>query len=187
MSTALRVLVIVAGLGPAMAGPMLVDSGPVLVEGGSGLAVAGPVMVEGGAGMLEGGGVLDGFVIGYVPGGAGASASDFAYEPEDGVGFTSRVWERETGDDGHAVDLTVIIVRADRFGTLGDLGDFMSEYHERDPASWTKVQVGAHPGLKAAAQVVWLVRPGVGVSVTIDAARFGDGELTVVAESVREQ
>jgi hypothetical protein len=148
---------------------------------------AGLMLALGGPRMSRGGGVLDGFVIGHVPRDVGPSASDFEYEPEDGVRFTSRVSERETGDGGHSVDLTVIVVRADRLATLGDLRDFMSAYHKRNPASWTKVQVGARPGLKAAGQVFWLVEPGVAVSVTIDTARFGAGELMAVAESVRKQ
>ncbi|MEU8268553.1 hypothetical protein AB0B89_15455 [Sphaerisporangium sp. NPDC049002] len=155
----LRVLAIVAGLGLALTGP----------------------------GMTEGRGVLDGFVIGHVPGDVATSTSDFEYEPEDGVRFTSRVWERETDDGGHAVDLMIIVMRAGRFTALDGLRDFMSAYHERAPASWTNVQIGARPGLKAAGQVFWLVEPGVAVSVTIDTARFGDGELMAVAEGVREQ
>lgn len=150
-------------------------------------AAAALVLALAGPWMAEGGGVLDGFVIGHVPRDAGSSASDFEYEPEDGVRFTSRVWERETGDGGHAVDLMLIVVRADRLATLGGLRDFMSAYHERDPASWTKVQIGARPGLKAAGQVFWLVEPGIAVSVTIDTARLGAGELMAVAESVRKQ
>lgn len=157
--TALRVLALMAGLGLALTGP----------------------------GVAEGRRVLDGFVIGHVPSDVVPSTSDFEYEPEDGVRFTSRVWERETDDGGHAVDLMIIVMRADRFATLDGLRDFMSAYHERDPASWTKVQIGTRPGLKAAGQVFWLVEPGVAVSVTIDTARFGGGELMAVAEGVRKQ
>jgi hypothetical protein len=135
----------------------------------------------------EGGGVLDGFAIGQVADGVGPSVSDFEYEPEDGVRFTSRVWERETANGGHAVDLEVIVMRADRLATLGHLRDYMAEYHERDPASWTKVQVGARPGLTDGGHVFWLVEPGVALSVSIDTARFGARALMEVAESVRKR
>jgi hypothetical protein len=151
------------------------------------MAVTGLVLALGGPRMPKGGGVLDGFVIGHVPREVGPSTSDFESEPEDGVRFTSRVMERETADGGHSVDLMVIVVRADSLATLGDLRDFMSAYHERDPASWTKVQVGARPGLKDAGRVFWLVEPGIAISVMIDTARFGAGELMAVAESVRER
>ncbi|GLW09434.1 hypothetical protein Misp01_45630 [Microtetraspora sp. NBRC 13810] len=150
------------------------------------VAAAGLVLTLAGPSAAEGGDMLDGFVIGHVPRDAGPSVSDFEYEPEDGVRFTSRVWERKTAA-GYAVDLTVIVVRAGRFGTLGHLRDFMSAYHERDPSSWTAVQVGSRPGLKADDQVFWLVRPGVAVSVALDTGRFGAGELLAVAERVRER
>ncbi|AWS44294.1 hypothetical protein [Streptosporangium sp. 'caverna'] len=151
------------------------------------MAVAGLVLALGGPRMPKGGGVLDGFVIGHVPREVGPSTSDFESEPEEGVRFTSRVSERETADGGHSVDLMVIVIRSDGLATLGDLRDFMSAYHERDPASWTKVQVGSRPGLKDAGRVFWLVEPGVAISVMIDIARFGAGELMTVAESVRKQ
>jgi hypothetical protein len=161
--TSMRVLVAAAGLVLAMAGP--------------GMAAGGPE---------KAGGVLDGFAIGHLPRDVGPRVSDFEYEPEDEVRFTSRVWERKRRGGGHAVDLTVIVVRADRFATLDDLREFMSGYHERDSSSWTKVQVGARPGLKAAERVFWLVKPGVAVSVEIDVDRFGARELMAVAEGVAE-
>ncbi|GGK94317.1 hypothetical protein Sme01_57040 [Sphaerisporangium melleum] len=159
---------------------------------GVALALGGPWSMagegtRGGAGVLEdsgGGGVLDGFVIGYVPPGAGPATSDFAYEPEDGVRFASRVWERETGE-GHAVNLTVVVMRAGRFTTLGEVRGFLSAYHGRDPSSWTESQVGARPALASAGQVCWLAEPGVALSVTLDPTRFAPAEPLTVAESVR--
>jgi hypothetical protein len=147
---------------------------------GWGLTLAGPA-------PAEGGGVLNGFMIGHVPRHAGPSVSNFEYEPDDGITFTARVWERETTDGGHAVDLQVIILRGDRLATLGKLRDFMAEYHERDPVSWTGAQVGTRPAFKDGSQVFWLVQTGVAASVTLDADRFGAGELLKVAEGVQQQ
>jgi hypothetical protein len=132
---------------------------------------------------LAGGGVLDSFVIGHIPSDVGQSVSDFTYEPEDGITFTSRVWERQT-DEGSAVDLTVSVIRGDQLTTLDQLRDFMAGYHERDPNSWTDVQIGPHPGLKDTNQAFWLVEPSVALSVTLDTDRFGEPELLTVAEAI---
>ncbi|MEV2268689.1 hypothetical protein [Nonomuraea africana] len=149
----------------------------VLATIGLVFALAGPSTVTGAP--------LDGFVIGHVPRDVGSSVSDFAYEPDEGIACASRVWERSTGSGGHAVDLTVVVLRGAGLTSLGELRSVMARHHERAPDSWSATRVGAQPGLRADGHVFWLVEPGVGVSVTIYAERFGSGELMAVAEGVR--
>ncbi|MBO3750791.1 hypothetical protein J5X84_32345 [Streptosporangiaceae bacterium NEAU-GS5] len=131
-----------------------------------------------------GGGMLDGFEIGHVPGGVGATVSDFSYEWED-VAFASRVWEHATPDGGHAVDLTVIVLRGDRLTDADALRDFLAAYHECDPATWRPTQIGNWPGFMSDNQLFWLVQPGVAVDVRADPGRFRIHDLLAAATSIR--
>lgn len=132
------------------------------------------------------GGVLDGYVIGHLPPGIASSVSDFESEPDDGVRFTQRVWERQT-DAGHAVDLTIIVMRGERFTSASELRDFLAEHHERDPASWAEATIAGHPGFKDDNSAYWLAAPGTAISVTLDTTRFNTRQLLATAEGIRKQ
>ncbi|MGN9775704.1 hypothetical protein ACTMS0_07985 [Micromonospora sp. H33] len=135
--------------------------------------------------MARDGGVLDGFHIGHVPAGVGAEVSDFASEWED-VRVASRVWERQV-PDGHRVDLRVHVLRGERLTDLAALRDFLAEYQERDPASWTPADFahGTSPGAVADDQAFWLAEPGVAVTVLVDPERVDRGQLVATALAVR--
>ncbi|WP_246486590.1 hypothetical protein [Kribbella qitaiheensis] len=125
---------------------------------------------------------LDGFVIEQLPGGIG-SPSDFEYEWED-VSFHSRVWETGPDPEGATVvDLTVKTVRGTKLTDLSELRDFLTEYHEQDPAEWklTPVTVGGYDGYLAADQVFYFVSPGVAAEVSIDRTRFSEDDLLTTA------
>ncbi|GAA1546667.1 hypothetical protein [Kribbella lupini] len=124
---------------------------------------------------------LDGFTITHVPAGVG-TASDFEYEWED-VTFHSRVWETTTGD-ATAVDLTVKTIRGDRIADVESLREFLTEYHEKDPATWelTPQRIGSYGGYVTDGQVFYFVEPGLAAELTIDRSRFPQEELLATAE-----
>ncbi|MDT0531783.1 hypothetical protein RM555_22590 [Micromonospora sp. DSM 115977] len=130
------------------------------------------------------GGVLDGFHIRQVPGDIGAEVSDFASEWDD-VRFATRVWERQT-DDGYQVDLRVHVMRGERLTDLAALRDFLTEYHERDPADWplTEFTHGATTGLHDDSQAFWSAAPGVAVNVLVDPGQVDRGQLLATALAV---
>ncbi|SKA19296.1 hypothetical protein SAMN02745673_02971 [Marinactinospora thermotolerans DSM 45154] len=131
------------------------------------------------------GGIVDGFAVNHLPSGIGSSVSDFSYE-WGGVAFSSRVWERDLGEEGHRVDLSVAVLRGERLRDLAGLRDFLAEYHERDLATWrlTPFSHGSDPGLITEGQAFWSVAPGLAVSVRLDPARFDLPELTATALGV---
>ncbi len=127
---------------------------------------------------------LDGFVLSYLPAGVGELVEDFAYEWDD-VSFTSRVWEREI-EDGHQVDLQVLVLRGPRLASATELRDFLADYHERDPDDWAldEFQHGDAAGFISDAEAFWLVESGVAVVVRIAAGRFGVDDLRATALGV---
>ncbi|RCV58163.1 hypothetical protein [Marinitenerispora sediminis] len=129
---------------------------------------------------------VDGFVVEHVPAGAGALESDFEFEWGD-VAFTERVWERQLEGGGYRVDLTVAVLRGERLSDLGATREFLTEYHERDPAGWRvePFQHGARPGGIAEDLAFWQVEPGVAVSVRVDPDRFGVEDVRETALGVR--
>ncbi|MFE0593555.1 hypothetical protein [Micromonospora echinospora] len=136
-------------------------------------------------GAERSGGELDGFRIGHVPDGVGDLVSDFATEWED-VRFASRVWERETAE-GARVDLRVHVLRGERLATLVDLRDFLAGYHERpaDDPTRNEFQHGDARGLIGATEAFWLVEPGVGVDVIVDAELADEAVLLSIVGNVR--
>jgi hypothetical protein len=124
---------------------------------------------------------LDGFTITHVPAGVG-TASDFEYEWEE-VSFHSRVWETTTGD-ATAVDLSLKTIRGDRIADVEALREFLTEYHEKDPATWelTAAQVGSYGGYVTDGHVFYFVEPGLAAELTIDRSRFPQEELLATAE-----
>ncbi|MFG1800613.1 hypothetical protein ACGFI4_10645 [Micromonospora carbonacea] len=130
-------------------------------------------------------GDLGGFLIGYVPAGVDGEVSDFASEWE-GVRFRTRVWERPVAE-GWRVDLRVHVLRGGRLGTLGELRDFLADYHERDPATWplTEFTEGGVTGLVGDGEAFRLVEPGVAVDVRADPEQVPEPELRAVAAGVR--
>ncbi|MEV6281577.1 hypothetical protein [Kribbella sp. NPDC051770] len=127
---------------------------------------------------------LDGFTITHVPANVGAT-SDFEYEWED-VTFHSRVWETTTGDTT-TVDLTLKTIRGDRIADLESLRTFLTEYHEKDPATWdlTAQELGSYGGYTTDGQAFWFVEPGLAAETTINRSRFSQEELLKTAAGFR--
>ena len=130
--------------------------------------------------------VLDGFRLTHLPAGLG-TPSNFAYEWDD-VAFHARDWETRH-DDGWRVDLTIETLRGDRLASLAAVRDYLTDYLEQDPASWTlrPVTIGHRRGLRTDDRVFWLMRPGLAVSVSIDPDRYGVAELLRTARGVHER
>ncbi|SCL15811.1 hypothetical protein GA0070616_0838 [Micromonospora nigra] len=130
------------------------------------------------------GGVLNGFHIRQVPGDVGTEVSDFASEWDD-VRFATRVWERQT-DDGYRVDLRVHVMRGERLTDLAALRDFLTDYHERDPADWplTEFTHGDTTGLRDDSQAFWLAEPGVAVNVLVEPGQVDREQLTATALAI---
>ena len=129
---------------------------------------------------------LDGFTITHLPGNLG-SPSDFEYEWED-VTFHSRVWETTTGD-ATAVDLTLKTIRGDRIADLDTLRDFLTEYHEKDPATWdiTPAEIGTYGGYVVDGQAFYFVEPGLAAEATINRGRYPQEALLATAEGFRPE
>ncbi|ADB34322.1 hypothetical protein Kfla_5308 [Kribbella flavida DSM 17836] len=126
---------------------------------------------------------LDGFVIDHLPDGLG-TPSDFEYEWEE-VTFHSRVWETGPDPDGATkVDLTLKTIRGDRVADLETLREFLTEYHEKDPAAWqlTPAQLGSYGGYTVDGQAFYFVSPGLAAELTIDRTRFPQEALLATAE-----
>jgi hypothetical protein len=124
---------------------------------------------------------LDGFTINHLPDGLG-TPSDFEYEWED-VTFHSRVWETTAGD-ATTVDLTVKTVRGDRIADVESLRDFLTEYHEKDPATWdlTPTRLGGYGGFVTDGQAFYFISPGLAAELTIDRSRYPQEALLATAE-----
>jgi len=125
---------------------------------------------------------LDGFAIDQLPGGLG-SPSDFEYEWED-VAFHSRVWETGPDPEGATkVDLTMKTIRGEQVIDLETLREFLTEYHEKDPAEWklTPLRIGTYGGYAADGQAFFFVSPGVAAEVSIDRARYSQEDLLTTA------
>lgn len=121
---------------------------------------------------------LDGFVIEHLPEEIGAP-SDFEYEWED-VTFRSRGWETGPDPEGaYKVDLTVKTLRGAKLTDLEAVRAFLTEYEEKDPATWElrPVKVGEYDGLAADDEVFYFVSPGVAAEVSIDRDRFNERHL----------
>ncbi|MFG1674956.1 hypothetical protein [Micromonospora sp. NPDC049282] len=134
--------------------------------------------------MTRDGGELSGFHIGYVPADVGDAVSDFASEWED-VRFATRVWERQVGD-GYRVDLRVHVLRGERLTDLSAVREFLTDYHERDPATWGLTDF-AHPdgpGLVGDTEAFWLVEPGVAVDVLVDPEAADAIELRTLVHGI---
>lgn len=130
---------------------------------------------------------LDGFEIRRLPKGLGEHLSEFSYEWEE-VLFRTKTWERGPDEnDGYRVDMNIMVMRSDRFTSLVDLREFLTEYHEKDPATWelTDFTVNGHAGYLSDNQVFWFVGPGVAVSVKVDTDRFSVRDLKAVARGIR--
>jgi hypothetical protein len=160
-------------------------SGPVVVDA-SGSGRVGSGVDKEGHGVVRDAvpNILDGFEIGWLPDGVGPHVSDFTYEWE-GVTHRSRVWERGPDDSGsYHVDLTVKVLRGKALSNLRDLRDYLTDYHGRDGWALEPFDHHGRPGYRSDDQVFWLQASGVAVSVTIDAARFTDRDLTRTALGV---
>ncbi|MFC0629024.1 hypothetical protein [Kribbella deserti] len=131
---------------------------------------------------------LDGFAITHLPTGLG-KPSDFQSEWED-VHFHSRVWETGPDPEGATkVDLMLKTIRGDTLTDLEALRDFLTEYHEKDPADWklTPVQVGAFSGYTVDSQVFWFLAPGLAAEATIDRDRYSEQDLLQTAAGFRPE
>lgn len=128
---------------------------------------------------------LDGLEIGYLPAGVGGLVEDFGYESDD-VTFASRVWERVV-DDGHRVDLQIVVLRGSRLFDVPALREFLVEYEGRDPLTWqpTEITVGVTTAFIGEGEAYWLVEPGLAVTVRLDPERFAAEELTSVVGGIR--
>jgi hypothetical protein len=124
---------------------------------------------------------LDGFTITHLPDGLG-TPSDFEYEWEE-VTFHSRVWETTTGD-ATTVDLSLKTIRGDRLADVESLRDFLTEYHEKDPATWdlTPARLGSYGGYTTDGQAFYFISPGLAAELTIDRTRFPQEALLATAE-----
>ncbi|MFD2083319.1 hypothetical protein [Actinopolymorpha cephalotaxi] len=130
---------------------------------------------------------LDGFLVGSVPAGVGELVTDFAFEWEE-VAHRSRVWESgPDADGGYQVDLTVDVLRGESLTSAGALRDYLTDYYERDPATWRLDPFKQHgqPGWHDGTIAFWLAAPGVGVAVKLDRERFGAGDLLRTAYGIR--
>ncbi|MET9023514.1 hypothetical protein ABZV93_26425 [Actinopolymorpha sp. NPDC004070] len=130
---------------------------------------------------------LDGFLVGSVPAGVGALVTDFAFEWEE-VSHRSRVWESgPDADGGYQVDLTVDVMRGASLTSAQALRDYLTDYYERDPATWRLDPFKQHglPGWHDDTIAFWLAAPGVGVAVKVDRERFGAGDLLRTAYGIR--
>jgi hypothetical protein len=138
-----------------------------------------------GAGSSSTGAVVDGVQFGYLPTGLGDS-TDFAYEYDD-VAFASRVWESGSDATGWQVDLKVDVMRGVGLRTGQALHDWFVEYQDRPPAEvrYVRVRIHDHPGWACRDQVFWLVRPGLAVSVRVDATRWTRAEALRIARAAR--
>lgn len=128
---------------------------------------------------------LDGMSFGYLPAGLGAT-SDFAYHFQR-VDFVARVWESHDADGFH-VDLDVDVMRGKRLTSGSALHDWFISYDQRPPAEahYVPVRVHGHPAWRCQDQVLWLVRPGLAVSVQLDARRWSRAELMRLARSAQD-
>lgn len=130
---------------------------------------------------------LDGFVVGPVPAGVGELVTDFEFEWEE-VEHRSRVWERgPDADGGYHVDLTVDVLRGESLTSAKALRDYLTDYYERDPATWRLDPFRQHgqPGWHDDTVAFWLAAPGVGVAVKVDRERFGARDLLRTAYGIR--
>lgn len=107
---------------------------------------------------------------------------------DDGVAITTGVWESAGPDGGTAVDLSVTVVRAERFTSPVALHDWLVPWQERpaDEAVYEPVLIAGGEAWLASDQVFWLLRPGVGVSITLDESRFDTAALPNMATSAHE-
>lgn len=130
---------------------------------------------------------LDGFLVGSVPAGVGELVTDFAFEWEE-VEHRSRVWESgPDAEGGYHVDLIVDVLRGESLTSAKALRDYLTDYYERDPATWRLDPFKQHgqPGWHDDAVAFWLAAPGVGVAVKVDRERFGAGDLLRTAYGIR--
>jgi len=139
--------------------------------------LAGPARAEAATGTTFGG-----VQFGYLPDGLG-QASDFNYEYDD-VTFVARVWESSV-PDGWRVDADLDVMTGARLTTGAALHDWFIAYEDRPPAEarYLPVRVHGHPGWLSRDQLFWLVRPGLAVSVQLDASRWNAAEVVRTAWS----
>ncbi|WP_157063358.1 hypothetical protein [Luteipulveratus mongoliensis] len=128
---------------------------------------------------------VGGVALSQLPAGLGA-LSVFDSEDDDAQ-ISTGVWE-STVPEGSAVDLSVTVVRSDRFTTPEAFHDWVVPWQERpaEEAVYEQTTVGGGTAWLAKDQVLWLIRPGLGASVTIDAKRFDATTLPQVAEAAHE-
>ena len=137
--------------------------------------LAGPARAEAAPGTTVGG-----VQFGYLPDGLG-QASDFNYEYDD-VTFVARVWESQV-PDGWRVDADLDAMSGARLTTGQALHDWFIAYEDRPPAEarYVPVRVHSHPGWISRDQLFWLVRPGLAVSVQLDASRWSMADVVRTA------
>lgn len=126
---------------------------------------------------------VGGVRFGYLPAGLG-QPSDLDYEYDD-VTFTARVWESPAPDGGWRVDADLEVLSGARLTTGTALHDWFIAYEDRPPAevSYVPVRVHGRPVWLARDQLFWLVRPGLAVSVQLDASRWSTQEVVRTAWS----
>ncbi|GAB2467385.1 hypothetical protein GCM10027265_15860 [Jatrophihabitans fulvus] len=131
---------------------------------------------------------VGGMVVEHLPRGLGTS-SDGEYEYDD-VTFASRTWESRRWYAGSGwgwqVDANIVVLRGEKLTTPQALQDWYVEYEDRPEgeAVYRPTVVRGHPGYRCADKVVWLVRPGLAVTVYLDTHRWSQRELGRTARSV---
>ena len=128
---------------------------------------------------------VGGVTLPQLPAGLGEHS---AFDSEDdGVAITTGVWE-STDAEGARVDLSVTVVRSDRFASPAAFHDWVVPWQERpsDEAVYTSTTVGGSEAWLAGDQILWLLRPGIGVSITLDEARFDPAALPSIAAAAHE-
>lgn len=130
---------------------------------------------------------VDGFQVTYLPHDISAAPSPFAYE-WGGVRFQSQVWESGNDQDGWKVDLTISVLRGARLSTPVGLKAFWKKYTDGDSQPWRPrpVKVNGKPGFRSGDRIVWLEKPGVAPTVSLDDSRLGATELVPTAAGLRE-
>ncbi|KNX37774.1 hypothetical protein [Luteipulveratus halotolerans] len=128
---------------------------------------------------------VGGVTLPQLPAGLGEHSA-FGSE-DDGVQITTGVWE-STNAEGAVVDLSVTVVRSDRFSSPAAFHDWVVPWQERpsEEAAYTPTKVHGTDAWLAGDQILWLLRPGVGVSVTLDKSRFDAAALPSIAAAAHE-
>ncbi|MDE9366997.1 hypothetical protein PZ938_15380 [Luteipulveratus sp. YIM 133132] len=121
----------------------------------------------------------------HLPGGLGEMAS-FDSE-DDGTQISTTVWESPV-PEGSAVDLSVTVVRSERFTDPQAFHDWLVPWQERpaEEAAYEATTINGRAAWLGRDQVLWLVRPGLGATATVDATRIDAASLPSLAQAAHE-